>query len=40
MGSVVHAVPIGTACLIGYQFTWDHVDAENVTGTLPDGSCL
>jgi hypothetical protein len=39
-GSIMHAIPIGTACLIGYQRTWDHVDEEFVTGTLPDGSCL
>jgi hypothetical protein len=40
LGSVVHAVPIGTACLIGYQFTWDHVDADTAMGTLPGGGCL
>ena len=39
-GSIMHAIPFGTACLIGYQRTWDHVGADNVMGTLPDGSCL
>ena len=39
-GTIVHAIPFGTACLIGFQHTWDHVDGYNVMGTLPGGGCL
>jgi hypothetical protein len=40
VGSVLHAVAVGPACLIGFQSTWEQVDGETIMAAGAGGACL